>query len=209
MKRIVIPALLIVSAALGVTSNSITAVSSASKKYNVTGGSAYADSAVIKYYCGYDNGETFFSFGEKSGAYTDTVKFSNAEGDNTSRITGLKGGKTYYYDFWTRYKGKDRHSCLGSFTTPTGATGVIDLKTAMANGFSAYPTENGVTLKLAANSSYSIQLSTIQGRTVIATNGVSDGHGSASVTYPPLSHGIYLLSVTVHGITVSDKILIK
>lgn len=140
--------LLFVSFSFAAEGNEIDAVSSASRQYNINGGTAYEDYADISWYAGYSNGRVFFSYGLQQNAYTDTVEFKDVSwGDHDEKITGLTPGKTYYFNLWASWYGKIT-KCTGSFVTTE--SGEVLFTVDVTNGTGGGEFEAGTTVTITA-----------------------------------------------------------
>lgn len=150
MKRIVV-LLLSVFALFAEDGNNIDAVTSASKRYNVNGGTAYEDNIEITWYAGYSNGQVFFSYGTSAGSYTDTVEFNDvSKGNHNEKLTGFTPETKYYFNLWGYWRGI-KTKCLGTFET-TGS-GVVTFTVNVVNGTGSGDYEAGQTVSIVAKDS--------------------------------------------------------
>jgi len=212
-----LPILFSVGTLLAASTNKVDAVSSASSKYKVLGGTAYADSVTMTFFGKYSSATSgkeaiYLSYGTVAGAYDKQVALkikSGSTNTNPNTIHSLKPETKYFYKVWSSYSADCANLCVGSFTTGAQETGVLQSQNVISSNFMMFPNREGVSLQLTPVCPYSLELLTIQGKVVIHKDGVSDASGVASFTYPPLAHGNYILKVTSRGVTLADNIAIK
>lgn len=103
--------------------NTIDAFSSASRKLNVTGGKAYADSAVLTWTDGYTNGTIEELLWGTSTSYGNTINLKPVNrSTNTTVIKGLTPNTKYYAAFHRTYQSKGSNVTTAfQFTTAAGA----------------------------------------------------------------------------------------
>lgn len=129
----------------------IDGVSSASRQYNLNGGTAYEDYADINWYAGYSNGQVFFSYGTEQGVYSDTIEFLDvSRGNHDETIPGLTAGTKYYFNLWASWYGRIT-SAKGTFTT--SESGVITFTLDVENGSGSGEFEAGESVTITAKDS--------------------------------------------------------
>lgn len=193
----------IVSLSLAQTNyNNVDAVSSASRKYGISSGKAYADSAVLTVKNSYRNGTLGIKWG-KTTAMTDGSKsVSVSTAAPVVRITSLAKSTKYYFQLNGTWNGKTYTNLgSGSFTTYATPTAIGSEPNKKMSGFSiASGSVDEIAFIAPDVSEYTLALFTVNGKKIASIrNSSTAGRNTIDLSGTGLTKGIYLLKFTIAG----------
>lgn len=130
--------------------NNIDAVSSASGKYKITGGKAYADNATMNYQWRYTNGTMSIKWGKTSSMTDGSQSIPVFPNSGSITINNLEPDTKYYcqlYGTWAGYN----YPNLGSGTFTTYSDGVITFSLSVGSGSGDGDYEEGEEITITAD----------------------------------------------------------
>jgi len=192
--------------------NTVDAVSSASRKYGISSGKAYADSAVLTVKNAYRNGTLGLKWGKTTAMSDGSKAVSVSTSAPIARIAALTKSTKYYFQLYGTWNGRNYPNLgSGSFTTYGTATAIGPQTNKKISGYSITSCSlREIVFVAPVASGVAFSLCTVNGREIVSIrNTCSAGRNTIDLSGTRLTQGIYIIKLSSAGATNVHKLFLN